>query len=84
MLGLAFTNLGETRLGIARSGANLQVRVWTEHPELLAASKDAVEGELKDLGGTVDLKIMALNPGPGGNIPSLRSQLAGTSLEALG
>jgi hypothetical protein len=84
LLGLSFSNLGETRLGIARSPAGLQVRVWTEHPELLEASRSAVASELEDLGSTVDLKIMALNPGPGGTIPSLRSQVAGASLEALG
>jgi len=84
LLGLSFTNLGETRLGIARNGGNLQVRVWTEHPELLEASRSAVEAELQDLGGSVDLKVMALSPGPGGAIPSLRSQLAGPTLEALG
>jgi len=84
LLGLSFTNLGETRLGITRSGADLQVLVWTEHPELLAASRDAVEGELKDLGSSVDLKIMPLHPGPGGSIPSLRSELTGTTLHALG
>jgi hypothetical protein len=84
LLGLSFTNLGETRLGIVRSGADLQVRVWTEHPELLAASRDKVEGELKDLGSSVDLKIMALHPGPGGSIPSLRSELTGATLHALG
>jgi len=32
----------------------------------------------------VDLKIMALSPGPGGTIPSLRSQVTGATLEALG
>jgi hypothetical protein len=84
LLGLSFSNLGETRLGIARNGANLQVRVWTEHPELLEASQSAVEAELQDLGGSVDLKIMALSAGPGGAIPSLRSQVTGPTLEALG
>jgi hypothetical protein len=84
LLGLAFSNRGETRLGLQRSAGNLQVRVWTEHPELLEASRSSVEGELQDLGGNVDLKIMALTPGPGGAIPSLRSQVTGATLEALG
>jgi len=84
LLGLSFTNLGETRLGIVKSAAGLQVRVWTEHPELLQASAAAVETELQDLGSTVDLKIMKLTPGPGGTIPSLRSQVTGATLEALG
>jgi hypothetical protein len=84
LLGLAFSNLGETRLGLAKSGANLQVRVWAEHPEGLEATREAMESELKDLGSTVDLKILRLDPGPGGTIPSLRSEVTGTTLHALG
>ena len=84
LLGLSFSNLGETRLGIVKSAAGLQVRVWAEHPELLAASKAAVEAELQDLGSSVDLKIMPLAPGPGGTIPSFRSQVAGAGLEGPG
>jgi hypothetical protein len=84
LLGLSFSNLGETRLGIAKGPAGLQVRVWAEHPEPLEAARDAVAGELEELGDKVDLKIMALHPGPGGVIPSLRSQVTGATLEALG
>jgi len=84
LLGLSFSSLGETRLGIAKGPAGLQVRVWAEHPELLEASRAELEGELGDLGDRVDLKIMRLSPGPGGAIPSLRSQLTGATLEALG
>jgi len=69
LLGLSFSSLGETRLGIAKGPAGLQVRVWAEHPELLEASRAAVEGELNDLGDRFDLKIMPLIPGPGGAIP---------------
>jgi len=84
LLGLSFSNLGETRLGLARSPAGLQVRVWTEHPELLEASRAGVEAELQDLGGSVDLKVIRLSPGPGGAIPSLRSQVTGATLQAMG
>ncbi|MDR3671303.1 MAG: hypothetical protein P4L36_10675 [Holophaga sp.] len=84
LLGLSFSNLGETRLGIAKGPAGLQVRVWAEHPEQLEAARDAVAGELEDLGDKVDLKILPLHPGPGGVIPSLRSQVTGSTLEALG
>jgi len=84
LLGLSFSNLGETRLGIAKSGGNLQVRVWAEHPDRLEETRAAVQGELEELGSSVDLKIMALNPGPGGTIPSLRSQVTGATLQALG
>ena len=84
LLGLAFSSLGETRLGIARSGGDLQVRVWAEHPEPVEAARAAVQEELQALGGSVDLKVLALPPGPGGSIPSLRSQVTGATLEALG
>ena len=84
LLGLSFSNLGETRLGLARGPAGLQVRVWTEHPELLEASLASMEADLKDLGGSVDLKVLRLNPGPGGAIPSLRSQVTGATLQAMG
>ena len=84
LLGLSFTNLGETRLGIARRGTDLRVRVWTEHPELLQAAQGAMEAELRDLGATVDLRILPLHPGPDGTIPSLRSQVTGSNLQAMG
>jgi hypothetical protein len=84
LLGLKFTRLGETRLGIAKGPAGLQVRVWSEHPELLAAGMGQVEEELKALGTSVDLKVLPLQPGPGGYIPSLRSLVTGPTLEILG
>jgi hypothetical protein len=82
LLGLTFTNLGETRLGITRTGPAMKVRVWTEHPERLEPSRTEMEGELRDLGG--DLQILPLAPGPEGDIPSLRSLVGGGSLQALG
>jgi hypothetical protein len=84
LLGLKFTRLGETRLGIAKGPAGLQVRVWTEHPELFAPGLGQVEEELKALGTSVDLKVLPLQPGPGGYIPSLRSLVTGPTLEVLG
>jgi hypothetical protein len=84
LIGLTFTNLGETRVGIARRGADLRVRVWTEHPELLEASRAGMEEELRDLGGSVGLQILPLEPGPDGTIPTVRSQVAGANLQAMG
>ena len=68
LLGLTFTNLGETRLGITRTGPAMKVRVWTEHPERLEPSRTDMEGELRELGA--DLQILPLAPGPEGAIPS--------------
>lgn len=85
LLGLSFTRLGETRLGIAQGPGALQVRVWTEHPELLdPAARAQVEADLNALGARLDLKFLPLEPGPGGTIPTLRGQITGTTLQAMG
>ena len=84
LLGLKFTRLGETRLGIAKGPAGLQVRVWAEHPECLAPVQQQMEAELQSLGGSVDLKILPLRPGPGGFVPSLRSLVTGPTVQMLG
>ena len=84
LLGLKFTRLGETRLGLAKGPAGLQVRVWAEHPECLAGAKEQVETELQALGGAVDLTILPLRPGPGGFVPSLRSLVTGPTVQFLG
>ena len=84
LVGLKFTRLGETRLGVAKGPAGLQVRVWTEHPELLASATEAMEKELGALGPAVDLKILPLRPGPGGFVPSLRSLVTGPTMQMLG
>jgi len=85
LLGLSFTRLGETRLGIAQGEGALQVRVWTEHPELLdPAARAQVEADLNGLGARLDLKFLPLESGPGGTIPTLRGQITGTTLQAMG
>lgn len=82
LLGLTFSSLGETRLGLAQGSFGLQVRVWTEQPEALEPER--LKQELEELGKPVDLKIYALTYGPDGTIPSLRSLVTGPSLRALG
>ena len=84
LLGLSFTNLGETRLGLAQSPGQLQVRVWAEHPERLAADVEGITRELEDLGSRVDLRVLRLTAEPGGAIPSVRGLATGSTLEALG
>lgn len=85
LVGLSFTQLGETRLGLAQDRGGLRVRVWTGHPEWLEPARARMEAELRDLGAAVDLKILPLDPGADGTVPSLRSLVVGTSsLQALG
>lgn len=80
LLGLKFSRLGETRIGMARTGRSLQVRIWTEHPEALESQQAELSEELKTLGAQVDLKILPLSS----ESPSLRALVAGSSLQAMG
>jgi hypothetical protein len=84
LMGLAFSRLGETRLGMAQGPFGLQIRIWTEHPEVLEAQRKRMEEDLKDLGKPVNLRIYALLGGPDGTIPSIRSLVTGPSVSALG
>lgn len=84
LLGLKFSQLGETRLGMSLCGTALQVRVWAEHPGVLEASREGIEEELGTLGKSVDFRILPLACRPDGSVPSLRSLVAGSSLHALG
>lgn len=84
LLGLAFSHLGETRLGMAQGAFGLQIRIWTEHPEALEAERKAIEEELQALGKPVNLKIHTLTYNADGTIPSIRSLVIGPSLSALG
>lgn len=84
LMGCRFSQLGETRVGLERSPTLLQVRIWTEHPELLAKEEQHLTEELEGLDRRVSLKILPLNPGQDGSIPSLRSVVAGPSLHVLG
>ena len=81
LMGLTFTRLGETRVGLQRSGSTLAVRVWTEHPELLEGQKTEIEQELREIASTVDLRVLPLGPGP---VPEVRALVGGSSLHALG
>ena len=80
LLGLNFSQLGETRLGLAKGAFGLQVRIWSEHAELLQPERERMEAELRALGSAVDLQIQSL---PAGS-PSLRALVTGPSLQALG
>ncbi|WP_316412641.1 hypothetical protein [Mesoterricola silvestris] len=81
LLGLNFSRLGETRLGVAKGAGGLRVRVWAQHPEALVAAQAGMEEELRALGMPVDLRIQGLGPGP---VPTIRSLAAGSSLQVLG
>jgi hypothetical protein len=84
LMGMNFSRLGETRVGLERNASSLQVRIWTEHPEILEKEAQHLKDELEGLDRRVDLKVLTLNPGPDGSIPTLRAVVAGPALHAIG
>lgn len=83
LVGLSFTALGETRVGLQQARGTLQVRIWTERPELLGDRLPDLQRELEGEGSPVDLKVLALGDGQT-PVPSLRAVLAGSAFQALG
>lgn len=79
-MGFQLSNLGDTRLGLELTGANLRVRIWSERPERLAALRDSLARELEGTGRTVSLRILPLTDGTA----SLRSMVTGNSWQGMG
>lgn len=83
LVGLHFSALGETRVGLVQAADRLQVRVWAEHPEVLRTQEDALRSSLADLGPGLDFQVLPLGE-PGAVFPSLRALAAGNGFNALG
>lgn len=83
LVGLHFTALGETRVGLQETRAAMQVRIWTERPDLLMTRLPDLQRELEFGERSVDLRILPLGGGQV-PVPSLRSVLAGSGFQALG
>lgn len=83
LVGLQFSALGETRVGLVRTEGRIQVRIWAEHPELLAARESHLRRDLADLGPDLDLQVLTLGE-PGKPVPSLRALAVHAGFQALG
>lgn len=83
LVGIHFTALGETRVGIIQSGERLQVRVWVENADLLKDREASIKSDLADLGPGLDFQVLPLGE-RGAAIPSLRALASGTGFDALG
>jgi hypothetical protein len=79
-LSVAFSALGEVRLGLEQRASGLRVRLWLPRPEQVEGLKQDLEAELASLGRPVDLQLLPLPPGA----PDLRALAGGGSLQALG
>lgn len=79
-LSLAFSALGEVRMGIEQRSSGLRVRLWLQEPDRLAGIEEDLRKELAALGRPFDLRILPL-PLPA---PDLRALAGAPPLRALG
>lgn len=75
LLSLCFSRLGQTRVGFMSQGGVLSVRIWTEHPELLAEQQGAMEKALAEVASSVSCRVFPLDP----EAADPRSLLGGTA-----
>jgi len=63
LLGLHFTAIGETRVGMMLASQALSVKIWAEHPDSLRASEAELRASLEALGNPVSLQVSRLPSG---------------------
>lgn len=80
LLSVPFSALGPVRLGVERSLAGFQARIWVREPERLQALRPDLESGLAALGGPATVRILPL-PEPA---PDLRALAGAPALTALG
>lgn len=80
LLSVAFSALGEVRLGLEQRSAGLRVRLWLRDPGQVTALREDLEAELASLGRPVDLQLLTLPP----EAPDLRALAGGSPLQAMG
>jgi hypothetical protein len=83
LLGMAFSVLGETRVGIESAGKRLNVRIWAERIKPMESALPQLLSDLSALGFEAAVSLNALVP-QGGPAPSIKSALGGQSLNAVG
>lgn len=79
LLGLHFSALGETRVGLESAGGALSVRIWAEDPGPIRALAPDLQRELETLAPRATLRIQPLPP----NAPDPRSLAVGTAYQGL-
>jgi hypothetical protein len=84
LLGLTFSVLGETRVGIESIGKRLSIRIWAERAEPLEPVLPQLRDELSALGFDAAISLNSLAAGQGGAVPSIKSALGGPGLNAVG
>jgi hypothetical protein len=80
LLGMTFSALGETRVGLESAGKRLGVRIWAEQTKPIEAVLPRLMDELSALGFEPAVSLSALAAPPG----TIKSALGGPGLNAVG
>jgi len=83
LLGMTFSALGETRVGLESFGKRLNVRIWAERTGSIESVLPQLQSELAALGFEAAVSLSALVP-QDGPVPSIKSALGGPGLNAVG
>ena len=84
LLALNFSAIGETRVGLESSSKLLSINVWAEKPQSIENELPQMRNELSALGFDANISINSLVSGPDGIVPTIKSQIVGSSLHVLG
>ena len=84
LLALNFSGIGETRVGLESSSKSLSITIWAERPQSIENELPQMRNELSALGFDANISINGLVGGPDGTVPTIKSQIASSSLHVLG
>jgi len=84
LLGMTFSVLGETRVGLESTGKCLNIRIWAEQTKPIENVLPKLVDELSALGFEAAVTLNSLAAGNAPPAPSIKSALGGSSLNAIG
>jgi len=84
LLGMTFSVLGETRVGLESTGKRLNIRIWAEQTKPIESVLPKLVDELSALGFEAAVTLNSLAAGNAPPAPSIKSALGGSSLNAIG
>jgi hypothetical protein len=84
LLALNFSAIGETRIGLESSSKLLSITIWAEKPRSIENELPQMRNELSAFGFDANISINSLVSGPDGTVPTIKSQIVGSSLHVLG
>jgi hypothetical protein len=84
LFAVAFSALGEIRVGIESTPKRMNVNIWAENSHSIESELPKLQDELLALGHEAMVSVNRLVVEPEEGVPSIKSLLKGPSLHVLG